>query len=80
MNDFNLFRTSDLPLIAYLFYLNVPLERIETDRLNPRRKIFIFKEDMMVKSAVWKFKNKKALVEPEAYFFALRSVKARIYY
>lgn len=80
MNNFNnFFKTSDLPLVAYLFYLNIPLEQIETDRLNLRKKIFVFKEDMRVKEAVWRFKNKKALVEPEAYFLALRSVKARLF-
>lgn len=72
----NFWLTSDLPLatVISLFY---PLEAI--DRQNPRKAQFIFKRNAKLDELIEKYWKGELKVEPQAYFNALRIIKARLY-
>ncbi len=76
-NEKDLYKTTtDLALAAaiYLFY---PLETI--DRQNPRKSQFIFKQNKGLDKLIENYWRGKLKVEPQAYFNALRVIKARLY-
>ena len=73
-NDF--YRTADLALsgVIFLFY---PLEAI--DKQNPRKAQFLFKRDAGLDELIESYWRGELRVDPQAYFNALRQVKARLY-
>ena len=75
-NEKSFYRTADLALTAAisLFY---PVEAI--DRLNPKKAQFIFKQDEGLNELIENYWKGQIKVEPQAYFNALRIIKARLY-
>lgn len=73
-NDF--YQTADLALAAVVF-LFYPLEAI--DKQNPRKAQFLFKRDTELDELIEKYWRGELKVEPQAYFNALRVIKARLY-
>ena len=73
-NDF--YRTADLALASAisLFY---PIESI--DRQNPKKAQFIFRQDKGLDELIDNYWKGQIKVEPQAYFNALRIIKARLY-
>jgi len=70
-------RIADLSLAGFLF-LNCPLEDIERPK-DERKSFFIFKKSTKTDELVNRFWQGKARIEPQAYFNALRIIKARLY-
>lgn len=73
-NDF--YRTADLALTTVIF-LSYPLEAI--DRQSPRKAQFLFKRDSQLDALIGNYWRGELKVEPQAYFNALRIIKARLY-
>ncbi|MDP3697161.1 MAG: DUF5659 domain-containing protein [Candidatus Taylorbacteria bacterium] len=73
-NDF--YQTADLALAAVIF-LSYPLEAIE--RQNPRKAQFLFKRGSQLDELIESYWQGGLKVEPQAYFNALRVIKARLY-
>jgi len=75
-NEKDFYRTADLALAAAisLFY---PVETI--DRQNPKKAQFIFKQDKGLDKLIENYWRGQVKVEPQAYFNALRLIKARLY-
>ena len=80
-NNENYYRTSDMPLAAYLVYKEFFLREITQDEFKPSRKVFVFerKKGTKIENIVEEFYAKKALVEPRKYFDDLKTIKNRIY-
>lgn len=76
LNENDFYRTTDLALATaiYLFY---PLETIE--KQNPRKAQFTFKHKKGLDELIEKYWKGELKVEPQAYFNALRIIKARLY-
>ena len=76
LNEKDFYRTADLALatVVSLFY---PLEAI--DRQNPRKAEFLFKRRGGLEEIIESYWRGEVKVEPQAYFNALRSIKARFY-
>jgi len=72
----DLYKTADLALASAIF-LFYPLESI--DRRNPRKSQFVFKRNSQLDELVEGFWRGELKVEPQAYFGALRNIKARLY-
>lgn len=70
------YQTADLALTAAisLFY---PVESI--DRQNPKKALFLFKQDKGLDELIENYWKGQIKVEPQAYFNALRIIKARLY-
>ncbi len=73
-NDF--YQTADLSLAGVIF-LFWPLEAI--NKQNPRKAQFLFKRSEELDRTVEQFWRGELKVEPQAYFNALRIIKARLY-
>lgn len=73
-NDF--YRTADLALSATIF-LFYPLEAI--DKQDPRKAQFLFKRVDGLDELIENYWRGDLKVEPQAYFNALRLIKARLY-
>ena len=71
-----LYRTPDLALAAAIL-LFIPLEAI--DKQNPRKAQFIFRHEKKLEGLVEDYWHERLKVEPQAYFGALRTIKARLY-
>lgn len=76
LQEKDFYRTTSLSLAAVIF-LFYPLETI--DRQNPRKAHFLFRCSEGLDNLVEKYWRKEARVEPQAYFDALRVIKARLY-
>jgi len=77
LNEKDFYRTADLALATAisLFY---PLEAI--DRQDSRRKArFLFKRNAELDELIENYWKGELRVEPQAYFNALRVIKARLY-
>lgn len=72
----SIYGTADLALAAVIF-LSHPLEGI--DKQNPRKAQFLFKQTKGLDSLVDEYWRGGLGVEPQAYFNALRAIKARLY-
>ncbi len=70
------YSTADLGLAAVIL-LSHPLEAIE--RQNPRKAEFVFQQDSKLEEVVNEYWRGGIKVEPQAYFGALRTIKARLY-
>jgi len=73
-NDF--YRTADLALATTIF-LSHPLEAV--DKQNPRKAQFLFKRNSELDELIESYWRGELKVEPQAYFNALRVIKARLY-
>lgn len=76
LNEKDFYQTSDLALAAVIF-LFYPLEAI--GRQNPRKAQFLFKRNNQLDELVESYWREELKVEPQAYFNALRVIKARLY-
>lgn len=76
LNENNLYRTTDLALTAALS-LSYPLQLI--DKQNPRKAQFTFVCEHGLDEMVRGYWHGDLKVEPQAYFNALRAIKARLY-
>jgi len=76
LNEKNFYRTADLALAAVIF-LFYPLEAI--DKQNPRKAQFLFKRNSELDELIESYWRGELKVEPQAYFNALRVIKARLY-
>jgi len=76
LKENNFYRTADLALATavFLFY---PLEAI--DKQNPRKAQFLFKRESQLDELIESYWRGELKVEPQAYFNALRIIKARLY-
>jgi len=72
----SIFGTADLALAAVIF-LSHPLEGI--DKHNPRKAQFLFKQNDELDEVVNGYWRGGLKVEPQAYFNAIRAIKARLY-
>ena len=74
--EIDAYRTPDLALAAVIL-LSFSLEGI--DRQNPRKAQFLFKQSKELELLVEDYWRGEVKVEPQAYFGALRTIKARLY-
>jgi len=76
LKEKDFYRTADLALATavFLFY---PLEAI--DKQNPRKAQFLFKRESQLDELIESYWRGELKVEPQAYFNALRIIKARLY-
>lgn len=76
LKEKDFYRTADLALATAIF-LFYPLEAI--DRQNPRKAQFLFKRNSELDELIENYWRGELKVEPQAYFNALRIIKARLY-
>ena len=76
LQEKDFYKTADLALTAVVF-LFYPLEAI--NKQNPRKAQFLFKQDADLDELIEKYWKGELKVEPQAYFNALRVIKARLY-
>ena len=76
LNEKDFYKTADLNLASVIF-LSYPLEAI--DQQNPKKSQFLFKHDKKLNELIESFWRGELKVEPQAYFGALRNIKARLY-
>ena len=74
-NEF--FESSDISLVAALCCLGFHLDTI--DKTNPKRAIFIVRRDQGLDEVIQRFWSHAVLVDPMAYFGALKEIKTRLY-
>lgn len=74
INDY--YKTSDLALACFLS-ITYPIEEI--DRSNPKRAEFVFNNTEAINKLVELYWQRKAKIEPQAFFNQLKIVKARLY-
>jgi len=76
INEKDFYRTADLALATTisLFY---PIEMIE--RQNTRKSQFLFKREAGLDELIESYWRGELKVDPQAYFNALRVIKARLY-
>jgi hypothetical protein len=72
------YQTSSLPLAGFLVYCNVPLLKVLKDK-STGKKIFEFQRIEGLDDLLEIYFRRTAKVEPELYFFAIKSLKARLY-
>jgi hypothetical protein len=72
------YETSSLPLASFLFYSGVPLLEVCKDK-HQNKKIFVFERVNGLDQILEVYFRKMARVEPETYFFAIKSLKVRLY-
>jgi hypothetical protein len=77
LNENIIFKTADLAL-ATAISLSYPLETIDRDS-NPRKAQFVFRQTNGLDELIASYWRKEIKVEPQAYFDAMRSIKARLY-
>lgn len=77
LNENDFVKTGDLSLAGFLF-LHYPLEAIERPP-SGRKSHFLFKRNTQADELIALFWRGQAKVEPQAYFNALRVIKARLY-
>lgn len=76
LNEKDFYKTADLALVTVIF-LSYPIEAI--DRQNPRKAQFLFKRNNQLDELIESYWRGELRVEPQAYFNALRIIKARLY-
>lgn len=76
LKEYDFYRTADLAL-ATAISLYYPLEAV--DRQNPRKAQFLFRRNSQLDELIESYWRGELKVEPQAYFNALRIIKARLY-
>ncbi len=74
----NKYSTSSLPLASFLLCSGVPLLGVYRDK-QQNKKIFVFERTNDLDNMLELYFKKLARVEPETFFFAIKSLKARLY-
>lgn len=77
INENSLFKTCDLGLATYLFYLGYKLWALENDK--GKKKNFLFLRDSSLDEEVKRFYRHESRVEPEGFLLALKALKTRLY-
>lgn len=72
----NLCRVSDFPLVVAL---SMWLSIISIDRTDRQRTVFLFERSEELDTLIERYHQKKLLVEPLTFFYAMKSVKSRLY-
>jgi hypothetical protein len=75
MNERSVYQTFSLPLAGFLVYCNVPLLKDKSTG----KKIFEFQRIEGLDDLLETYFRRTARVEPEGYFFAIKSLKTRLY-
>jgi hypothetical protein len=78
MDKHGIYKTSSLPLAGFLVYFNVPLLKVLKDK-STGKKIFEFQRIEGLDDLLEAYFRRTARVEPEGYFFAIKSLKTRLY-
>lgn len=78
--DGQYYKTTDLPLGAFLLYHQVKLDLIEEEQTHSGRKIMWFEESHKyeIEAIVETYLSGKAIVEPRRYANEIRNLKSRI--
>lgn len=76
LKESDFFKTSDLALAGTL-RLFLPIEAI--DRQSPQKACLLFRRNSELDELIEKYWRGKLKVEPQAFFNALREIKARIH-
>ncbi len=71
------FETSDMPLVATLYYFGYKIYSV--DKSNPSRAVFLIVGNSELNKIVQNFLTRSLKVEPSAYFNSLKEVKSRLY-
>lgn len=71
------FETTDMPLIATLYYFGYKIDAI--DKSNPSRAVFLIIRDKKLDEITQGFWSHTLKVEPIAYFNSLKEIKTRLY-
>jgi hypothetical protein len=74
----NKYSTSSLPLASFLLCSGVPLLEVYKDK-QQNKKIFVFERTDGLDDLLELYFKKMARVEPEMFFFAMKSLKSRLY-
>jgi hypothetical protein len=78
MEGKNIYETSSLPLAGFLLSSGVPLLEVCKDKYQ-NKKIFVFEKVDNLDQLLELYFRKLARVEPESFFFAMKSLKSRLY-
>lgn len=76
LRESDFYRSADLALAAVIS-LSFPIEAI--DRQGGRKAYFLFRRDEHLDALIEQFWRGELRVEPQMYFAAIRSIKARLY-
>ena len=76
MEQDNFYRTSDFSLAAALAVW-LPIEAV--DHTDARRAYFIFRQTTELKNLIESYHRRDLRIEPQSYFQAIKSIKARLY-
>lgn len=76
-NEKEMFRTADLALTAALCVSGFVVRDVE--RTDPKRSIFLFEKDEKLLEEVERYWHREMRIEPQEYFYQLKTIKARIY-
>ncbi len=77
INENDYYKTPDLCLSASLYCYGYVIDCIEKSPKNDNV-IFYFKRDEMLDEIIKNYHSKKLIVEPQTFFYNLRSIKSRI--
>ena len=72
------YSTSSLPLAGFLLCCGVPLVAVHKDK-HKNNKVFVFERTDGLDDLLELYFKKMGRVEPESFFFAIKSLKARLY-
>ncbi len=78
MQTDSIYQTASLSLAAFLVYCNVPLLKVLKDK-STGKKVFEFQRIEGFDDLLEAYFRRTARVEPEGYFFAIKSLKTRLY-
>jgi hypothetical protein len=78
MNQKSEYTTSSLSLASFLLCSGIPLTGVYKDKFQ-KKKIFVFERVDGLDQLLELYFRKMARVEPETFFFAIKSLKARLY-
>jgi hypothetical protein len=78
MHEHGMYQTSSLSLAGFLVYCNVPLLKVLKDK-STGKNIFEFQRIEGFDELLERYFRRTARVEPEGYFFAIKSLKTRLY-
>jgi hypothetical protein len=79
MEGKNIYETSSLPLAGFLLTSGVPLIEVCKDQYQ-NKKVFVFERVDGLDQLLELYFRKMARIEPESYFFAIKSLKSSLYY
>jgi hypothetical protein len=78
MNKGGTYSTSSLPLASFLLCCGITLIEVYKDN-HQGKKLFVFERTNDLDDLLELYFKKMARVEPEMFFFAMKSLKSRLY-